>query len=73
VRQITAKDHTGRQAYYVVLLRPDRAAAFDARQGQPLDLCDYGQVLGSCYGDRPTPELRCRLMEEHGFYEWEVS
>lgn len=73
LRYLKAKDSTGRQAYYVVLLRKDCAEAFDGRmhQSDPLDLEAYGWVLGRCYGSQPTPELHRQLLD-NGFEEREL-
>lgn len=31
------------------------------------NLEDYGQVIASCYGQEPTPEIKALLKDKYGF------
>lgn len=69
VHKLKAKDSTGRWAYYFVLIRPESEQKFlkALDSNQSIDLEDYGKVIGSCYGENPSKELRDLLKEKYGF------
>ena len=69
VHKLKAKDSTGRWAYYFVLVKPHMEPRFMAAiEGDgTVDLEDHGRVVGSCYGEEPTEELRAMLKERFGF------
>lgn len=62
---------SGRPAYYAVLVEPAFEKAFEQAMHQSgsatMELENYGVVLGSCYGEGPTPELCAYLLERYGF------
>jgi hypothetical protein len=63
VHKLKAKDSTGRWAIYYVYVPPIREKAFLRAIGGDgmADLQEFGQVIGSCYGEAPTPELVAEL------------
>ncbi|NJR75627.1 MAG: hypothetical protein HC773_22435 [Scytonema sp. CRU_2_7] len=69
IHKLKAKDSTGRWAYYFVYVKPDLEQAFlkALESGQIIDLEDYGKVIGSCYGEKPSKQLRSFLKEKYGF------
>ncbi|NER27942.1 MAG: hypothetical protein F6J89_09970 [Symploca sp. SIO1C4] len=69
IHKLKAKDSTGRWAYYFVLVRPELEQAFlkALDSDQSIDLEDYGKVIGSCYGEKPSKELRDLLKDKYGF------
>jgi hypothetical protein len=71
VHKLKAKDTTGRWAYYFVLVEEEREDAFltaiDVEKKGTIDLEDYGEVIASCYGEAPTPEIVNMLREKYGF------
>ena len=70
VHTITAKDETGRRAYYVLLVAPSRERAFlEALKNRQAitDLENWGKVLASNYGEGPSEATRELLKERYGF------
>jgi hypothetical protein len=69
IHKLKAKDTTGRWAYYFVLVEAPREAAFlKAIEGNgTLDLEDFGKVVASCYGEKPSDEVKDYLKEKYGF------
>lgn len=68
VHRVRGTDHTGRTAYYFVLVQPHKEDAFlRALKTNRVNLTDYGQVIASCYGEEPTAEIKTMLREEYGF------
>jgi hypothetical protein len=69
IHKLKAKDTTGRWAYYFVLVEPQHEPAFlEAIAGDgTVDLEDYGRVVASCYGEKPTQEVRDYLKEKYNF------
>lgn len=69
VHQLSATDSNGRRAYYFLLVEPAMEPVFLERirnpQGDVLNLEDYGIILASCFGERPTEETRRRLREDY--------
>ena len=68
VHKLTAKDSTGRKAYYFVYVPPARERAFMAAFAGTglLNLEEYGRVIAANYGDAPSPETRILLRERYG-------
>ncbi|MEZ5784656.1 MAG: hypothetical protein R3D70_24415 [Rhizobiaceae bacterium] len=68
VHKLTAKDSTGRKAYYFVYVPPARERAFMAAFGGAglLNLEEFGRVIAANYGDAPSPETRTLLRERYG-------
>jgi len=69
VHKLKAKDTSGRWAYYFVLVQPAKERLFlKAIDGDgTVDLEKYGKVIGSCYGEGPSEELRSFLKDKYGF------
>ena len=69
IHKITAKDSTGRRAYYFVYVRKSREKNFmKAIDGDGMiDLDEYGKVIGSCYGEEPSEDLKRELFDKYGF------
>ena len=69
IHKLKAKDTTGRWAYYFVLVEAPREAAFlKAIEGKgTVDLEDFGKVVASSYGEKPTDEVKNYLKEKYGF------
>ncbi len=69
VHKLKAKDTTGRWAYYFVLVLPwtERAFLLSIEGDGEIDLEAYGTVVGSCYGEEPSFELKAHLKERYGF------
>lgn len=71
VHKLKAKDTTGRWAYYFVLVFEAREKAFmEAIEGNgngTIDLEDYGEVIGSCYGEEPNQEVKDYLKKTYDY------
>lgn len=69
IHKLKAKDTTGRWAYYFVLVLPIRERAFlQAIKGDGIiDLCDFGRVIASCYGEEPSEEVKTLMWEKYRF------
>jgi hypothetical protein len=69
VHKIKARDLEGRPSYYLVHVRPDREQMFLAalQEHGPLQLEDYGTVIGSCFGEQPSPALIAEMRARYGF------
>jgi hypothetical protein len=69
VHKLKAKDTTGRWAYYFILVPASRTKSFLAAINGDgnIDLEDFGKVLASCYGEKPTQEIKDFLKERYGF------
>jgi hypothetical protein len=69
IHKLKAKDSNGKQAYYFILVEPPMEAAFlEAIEGSgTIELSDFGAIVGSCFGEEPTPKLRAYLKEKYGF------
>jgi hypothetical protein len=69
VHSLTARDSTGRQAFYVVFVPGYKERAFLAalRKNESFDLTDYGTILASNYGEEPNDAIRQLLKERYGF------
>jgi hypothetical protein len=69
IHKLKAKDTTGRWAYYFVLVEPFRERSFlkaIAGDGN-VDLEKYGKIIASCYGEKPSDEVRAHLKQKYGF------
>ncbi|MBX2856312.1 MAG: hypothetical protein KTR21_15075 [Rhodobacteraceae bacterium] len=69
VHKLKAKDATGRWACYFVFVEPDREREFldDLRSERVMDLCDYGIVIASNYGEGPSRATCRKLRKRFGF------
>jgi hypothetical protein len=69
IHKITAKDSTGRWAYYYVYVRPALEEEFTQalKSNQNIDLEVYGKVIGKCYGEKPNDKLKAFLKDKYGF------
>lgn len=70
IHKLRAKDATGMQAYYFVLIEPHKEIAFNKALktgGDTLNFEDYGKVIASCYGDTPTEEVKKLLKDKYNF------
>ncbi|GAB6139806.1 hypothetical protein JCM14076_05350 [Methylosoma difficile] len=69
IHKLKAKDTTGRWAYYFVLVMVNMEQEFlKAIEGDgTLDLEDYGRVVASCYGEKPSDEIKLYLKDKFGF------
>lgn len=69
IHKLKAKDTTGRWAYYFVLVPKAKESAFLSAIGGEgtIDLEDFGRVIASCYGQKPTQEIVDMLRERYGF------
>ena len=65
---IQTKDETGYDAFYFLLLDPEKEEAFNAIIGRPgqADLQDFGVVVASGYGRTPHKGARDKIMELYG-------
>jgi hypothetical protein len=65
---VQTKDETGYDAFYFLLLSPEKEEAFNAIIGRPgqADLQDYGVVVASGYGRTPHKGARDKIMELYG-------
>jgi len=72
VHKIKAKDSTGRWAYYFVLVSAAMEKIFlrDLKSNQMLDLENYGKVLASNYGEKPSQDVLTILKDRYG---WNVA
>lgn len=69
VHKLKAKDTTGNWAYYFIFIEPEREPAFlRAVEGSgTVDIASFGNVIASCYGQEPTPEVRTYLKAKYNF------
>lgn len=67
IHKLKAKDSTGRWAYYLVFVQPFKEDSFlnAINSNGPLDLEDYGIVIGSCYGEKISGELKNEIYEKY--------
>jgi hypothetical protein len=69
VHKLKAKDSTGRWAYYFVLVEPENEEQFIAalESNKSIDLEEYGQVVASNYGEKPSDDIRDFLKKKYDF------
>ncbi len=69
IHKLKAKDSSGRWAYYFILVESDLEQAFlqALESNKSIDLESYGNVIASCYGERPNKKTRDYLKEKYGF------
>lgn len=69
IHKLKAKDTTGKWAYYFVLVLPEKEKEFlRAIEGDgTINLEDYGRVVASSYGEKPTAEVKNYLKQTYGF------
>jgi hypothetical protein len=65
IHKLKAKDTTGRWAIYYVYVPPVREKAFQRAisSNGVTELEEFGRVVGSCYGEAPTEDLRAHMWE----------
>jgi hypothetical protein len=71
IRRFKAKDTTGQWACYFVVVLPHQEHSFMnamTRGDEIINLDDYCRVIASCYGERPTDEVK-EMMRERFDYE----
>jgi|GEM_PF-3322779 len=69
IHKLKAKDTSGRWAYYFLYVRSEKEKAFlDAIDGDgTIDLEEFGEVIISNFGDKPTQEVKDHLKLKYGF------
>jgi len=69
IHKLKAKDSTGRWAYYFILVEPSMEHKFLAAldSNQSIDLENYGKVIASNYGEKPSDETIQMLSDKYGF------
>lgn len=69
IHKIKAKDTSGKWAYYFVLVMPENEKKFlrALNSNGSLNLENYGSIVASCYGEKPTQEVKDYLKEKYGF------
>ncbi|MDJ0820369.1 MAG: caspase family protein [Paracoccaceae bacterium] len=69
IHKLKAKDSTGRWAYYFVHVEENREQDFLAAIASKgvIDLEDFGTVVASSYGEKPSDEVIDFLRETYGF------
>jgi uncharacterized caspase-like protein len=67
VHKLRANDSSQREAYYFVLIEPEFERDFLNCSSGNIDLTDYGVVLASNYGSKPTTEVLMYLNQRFGF------
>ena len=70
IHKLRAIDINGKQAYYFVLIEPNKDVSFkraiESGVGK-LNFEDYGKVIASCYGDEPNERVKELLRQKYGF------
>ena len=67
MRGVLAKDGTGREAFYYIMVDNHKMAAFEkALSSGSLELTDYGKIITSGYG-APTAETKQKMFDEYEF------
>ena len=67
MRGVLAKDSTGREAYYYIMVDNHKIPAFEKALGTgSLKLTDYGKIIASGYG-KPSTETKQKMLDEYGF------
>lgn len=62
------RDHSGRPAWYYVLVEPHLKLRFDrAVKSGAMDLKEFGSIVASGYGEQPPELTRARMKAEYGF------
>lgn len=69
IHKLKAKDTTGKWAYYFVLVNQSNETEFleKIESDETIDLEDYGKVIASSYGERPTEEVVKYLKDKYDF------
>jgi hypothetical protein len=69
IHKLKAKDASGQWAYYFLLVEPDLEVAFlhALTEDGIIDLEHYGRVVASCYGEKPSEEIRAYLKDGYNF------
>ncbi len=69
IHKLKAKDTTGNWAYYFVLVEPENETAFlRTIQGNgEINLLDFGYVVASSYGEKPTDAVKEYLKDKYDF------
>ena len=67
IRGVRAKDETGRQAYYYVLVDQHKIDAFEkALATGNLALTDYGKIIASGYCE-PSEKVKQMMLDDYEF------
>lgn len=70
IHKMSAIDINGKQAYYFVLIEPNKEMSFknaiESGVGK-LNFEDYGKVIASCYGDEPNEQVKELLRQKYSF------
>jgi hypothetical protein len=67
MRGVLAKDSTGREAYYYIMVDDHKMPAFEkALSSGSLKLTDYGKIIASGYG-APSAETKQKMFDEYEF------
>ena len=67
MRGVLAKDGTGREAFYYIMVDNHKMTAFEkALSSGSLELTDYGKIITSGYG-KPSTKIKQKMFDEYGF------
>lgn len=74
IYQFVAEDATGQMACYFIKTSPQKKIFLDgtlsrADKNTMLDFKQFGEIIASCYGKKPTDEVKKYLLEHYN-YTW---
>ncbi|MCE2993198.1 MAG: hypothetical protein ACK5WS_06155 [Alphaproteobacteria bacterium] len=70
INKFHAIDSMGQQAYYFVLMDDRKERSFYQAINTDittLNLQNYGRVIASCYGEKPSDDVKKLLKDKYGF------
>lgn len=69
IHKFTYDTPQGARMFCYLLVKKERQKDFMRilREKQPLQLAEYGQVLGECPGNSPSEALIVQMIQEYGF------
>lgn len=68
IHYVIATDMTGRRASYFVQVEPRKEPLFlKAVRGKHIRFDQYGTIVVSCYGEKPTPDAKRLLKERYNY------
>lgn len=63
---IACKDSDGRDCYYYLTSTPERMRMYEKARKGKFDLKDYGNIIASGYGKKPSAIVKNMLKEKYG-------
>ena len=67
IHLITCKDPQGRDCYYFIATTEEKISEMAALQDGTHQISDYGKILGSGFGTKPSEAVKQMIKEKHGY------